>query len=262
MRLFSTRALLTVPALYIGFGAFLFLAQDYFIYLPDDRPFGECDHAATTVTPIEESTWRGYYAPAPEDTDERIVIVYHGNAGNACHRTSLLPTLQAHGHSVLIVEYPGFADPHTRPRSEDILAIIPDVHDFVTAGGYTDITILGESIGGGFASYHTYEYATGSDLILITPFARLSDRAQEVVLFYPVRWLLHTDLDTAAWAPAAAHVTIIAAAHDQVIPRRHTDRLHSALPDHTTTYQIIPETDHNSLYAATAFHEAITTALE
>ena len=262
MKILSTRALLTIPLLYIGCGVLLFLAQNHLIYLPDNRPFGECAQAPATVTLVEEATWRGYYTPAPDEVNERIVIVYHGNAGNACHRTALLPTLQAHDHAVLIVEYPGFADTHTHPRTKDSLAIISDVQEFISQSDYTDITIFGESIGSGFASYHAHEYAPQSNLILITPFARLSDRAQEAIPIYPVRWLLRTDLDTATWATAATHVTIIAAEYDQVMPRRHTDRLVAALAEEKVTYHTIPDTNHNSLYSAPVFHQAIKAALE
>lgn len=260
MKLLSSRALITVPLLYFGFGLFLYLAQNTLIYLPDERPFGVCPAAPDETETIETDTWRGYYTPSPTD-DDRIIVFYHGNAGNACDRTALLQTLQAHGHAVLLVEYPGYGGDHQRPSTGAILAVVPDIHTHITARGYTDITALGESIGSGYASYHAHQSEEEVALILIAPFARLSDRVQELVLIYPARWLLYEDLTPRAWAPHASRVTLIAAEHDEVMPQRHTDRLHDALTNTPTEYHSIPDTTHNTLYHSTHFRETLKNAL-
>ena len=262
MLLYSTRAFITIPVLYLCFGGFLYIAQHHFLYIPNNHPFGDCPNAPTETISLELSDWRGYYTPSPESSSDRIVVLYHGNAGNACHRTALITSLQTHGHAVLIIEYPGFADPHTSPTTRTILETIPHIQHHLRHTEYDHTTVVGESIGSGFASYHAATSESPVDLILITPFARLSDLVQERVLIYPVRWLLQADLTVADWSQAATSVTIISAEADQIIPTRHTDRLHAALPATSTTRHTIPNTDHNSLYTAPQFHTALRTALE
>ena len=263
MQLIRMQALWTIPLIYFGFGFALYLAQNYLLYLPDDSAFGDCVQAGDETIALTEDAVRGYYTPSPSGAEERLVVMYHGNAGNACHRNQLVNTLQTHDHAVLIVEYPGFADTSTRPNTRAILENVAAVADWVDAAPYRSITLLGESIGGGFASHHATLSEKDTELILLTPFARLSDRAQEAVLIYPVRWLLQEDLYTADWATAAERVTAIAAEHDQIMPRHHSDRLVEQVTESgtPTDYHIIPDTDHNTLYTSSAFREQLAAAL-
>lgn len=255
MRFFKRRDLIIIPIVYLLFGLYLFANQYNFLYHPHPHTLSDCSNTAN-LDLITTDTWNGYYA-GDSDSDT-IIIFYHGNAGNACQRTSLLPTLtEDNNYSVLFVSYPGFAAEDSPPTTARILASIPDINSFVVDAGYQQVISVGESIGGGFASYH----ATVNDnvrLVLIAPFAQLSDRVQEIIRIYPARILLKTDLRVAQWAQAAVDVSIIAAEYDSVIPRRHTDQVRDALTANLATYKIITNTDHNSLYRSTDFHHALT----
>lgn len=255
-RFFARRDIYVVPLVYLLFGLLLTLSQNRLIYLPDNRPFGECPRLPPDAELIDGS-FRGYYFPSQNET---LVVIYHGNAGNACHRSIYASWLAELTVSVLVVEYPGFADPYSRPSTRRSLAMVPSVVEWVEQQSYQSVHLIGESIGSGFASYHSTHDAPDT-LVLITPFARLSERAQEAVLIYPARWLLFADLDVATWAASAPRIHIIAAETDSVVPRHHTDRVVAALPEETTTVHIIPGTDHNTLYGSLRFQQALREAI-
>jgi esterase/lipase len=255
-KFFKRRDLVIVPMAYIILGFILYISQDSLIYLADDRPHGEC--VALPTAEVLHGVVRGFYVSYE---GERLAVLYHGNAGNACDRAPLIRSIHGAGYAVLAVEYPGYADPEVRARGTDILANVHDVVAHVETLPYTHVVPVGESIGSAFASYHA-TLATTSGLVLIAPFERLSARALRAVRIYPVSLMLRQDLLVDEWARTAPSVRIIAAEHDEVIPRRHTDNVYDALDPATTEYVIIPGTSHNTLYGRDTFYEAVTDYLE
>ncbi len=253
---FKRRDLIIVPMAYVILGLILYVSQDSLIYLADDRPHGEC--AALPTAEVLHGVVRGFYLSYESD---RLAVLYHGNAGNACDRAPLIRAMHDAGYAVLAVEYPGYADPAVRARGTDMLANVHDVVAHVETLPYTHVVPVGESIGSAFASYHT-TLASTSGLVLIAPFERLSARAQRAVRIYPARLMLRQDLLVDEWARSAPSVRIIAAERDEVIPRRHTDNVFNALDPSTTEYIIIPDTTHNTLYGHSAFFEAVTDYLQ
>ena len=254
-RFFKRRDIIIVPMAYVILGFILYVSQDSLIYLADDRPHGDC--AALPTAEVLHGVVRGFYL---SHESERIAILYHGNAGNACDRAPLIRAMAEAGYAVLAVEYPGYADPNTRARGTDMLANVYDVVAHVSTLPYTHIVPVGESIGSAFASYHA-TLASTTGLVLIAPFERLSARAQRAVRIYPARLLLRQDLLVDDWARSAPSVRIIAAEHDEVIPRRHTDNVFNALDPDTTEYVIIPGTSHNTLYGNKDFYDSVTSFL-
>lgn len=248
---FKRRDIYIVPAVYIAFGAILYAFQDSLIYLPDGRPHGECP-ALPDATVLTEPI-RGYHVEA---NNPRLAIHYHGNAGNACDRAIYVPTLTQAGYDVLLVEYPGFAGDTERATTGNLLAYTHTVVEFVTGLPYEQVVYIGESIGGGFASYHATLEAPEA-MLLIPPFDRLSRRAQAAIWLYPASLLLRDDLLLDQWAPSSPRTLVITAERDEVIPWRHTRRLLDVLPKETTTHVQIPHTTHNTLYGAEEFYRTI-----
>jgi uncharacterized protein len=255
-RFFKKRDLVIVPMAYLILGVILYVSQDSLIYLSDDRPHGVCDRLADAE--VLDGEVRGYYVPYEGD---RLAVLYHGNAGNACDRAPLIRAMSEVGYAVLAVEYPGYADPDVRARGTEILSNVHAVVEYVQTLPYEYVVPVGESIGSAFASYHT-TLASTSGLALIAPFERLSARAQRAVRIYPARLLLRQDLLVDDWARTAPSVRIIAAEEDEVIPRRHTDNVYKALDPATTEYVIIPGTSHNTLYGEAEFYTAVTSFLK
>ncbi len=256
MSWFTRRDIWLIPSIYLLFGLGLFLAQDHLIYLPDTTPTAQCSTPGEIVE--TEAGLRGYYLPAADATG--LVVVYHGNAGRACHRHFYATPVQGAGHSLLLVEYPGYGEAAPHPNTQTLLDYTNVVAEHINTLNYRSISLVGESIGSGFASYH----ATHQDidqLILISPLDTLSRRTQRAMPFYPTRWLLRTDLLVSDWAQSAPDITIIIAERDEVIPTSHSRSVYEALSPEQRTITVIPNARHNDLYRQHAFYTNIRDAL-
>ena len=256
MSWFTRRDIWLIPTIYLLSGLGLFIAQDRIIFIPDTTPTAQCSTPGEIVE--TETGLRGYYLSIADATG--LVVVYHGNAGRACHRHFYVGPVHEAGHSLLLVEYPGYGEIAAHPNVQILLD-----HSYVVAAHietlpYRSIALIGESIGSGFASYH----ATHQDidqLILISPLDTLSRRTQRAVPFYPTRWLLRTDLLVSDWAQSAPHTTIIIAERDEVIPVSHSRSVYEALSPEQRTITVIPNARHNDLYRQHAFYTNIRDAL-
>ena len=256
MSWFSRRDIWIIPGVYVLFGLLLFLFQDRLIYLPDNTTTKQCQTPATIVN--TEQGMRGYYLPAPEASS--IVVVYHGNAGRACNRHFYTQPVHKASHSLLLVEYPGYAETARRPNTEKLLQHTYVVAEYLDTLPYESVKLIGESIGSGFASYHATHQAI-DHLILISPLDTLSRRTQRAVPFYPTRWLLRTDLRVSEWAVSAPQTTIITAERDDVIPISHSRTVYQTLAENQRKLITIEAANHNSLYGHPAFSKTIRTIL-
>lgn len=87
-----------------------------------------------------------------------------------------------------------------------------------------------------------------SRLILITPYNSLESLARQQFRWFPVRWLLQDRFESWRYA---AHITVptllIAASHEEVIPRSSTQQLYTHFAPGVATLKVIPGTGHNSI---------------
>lgn len=256
MSWFSRHDVWLIPSIYLLFGLGLWLAQDRLIYLPDTMSTSQCSTPGEIIE--TETGLRGYYLPVADATS--LVVTYHGNAGRACHRHFYVEPVHETGHSLLLVEYPGYGETASHPNTQTLLDYTHIVAEHINTLNYQSINLIGESIGSGFASYH----ATHQDidhLILISPLDTLSRRTQRAVPFYPTQWLLRTDLLVSDWVQSAPQTTIIIAEHDEVIPTSHSRSVYEALPVDQRTLISISGARHNDLYRQPAFYTNIRDAL-
>lgn len=253
---FTRRDIWVIPSLYVLFGLFLFLLQDRLIYLPDTTSTTDCLTPGTVVN--TETGLRGYYIPT--DQAEGIAVVYHGNAGRACHRHFYIDPVHQAGYSLLLVEYPGYGETGRHPSTGALLEHTYVVAAYLDTLPYTTTALIGESIGSGFASYHA-THQTINQLILLSPLDTLSRRTQQAVPLYPTRWLLHNDLLVSTWASAAPHTTVIIAEDDNIIPAAHSRAVYETLPTNQRTLITIAEVGHNDIYRHQDFSLTIATAL-
>jgi len=212
---------------YVLYGLILYVGQDSMLYFPEQQPFAECDD----LSPAERITMngtRGYFFQNGSST--KLAVLYHGNAGRACDRAYYQSALTHAGYSWLMVEYTGYAGDGHKPTSQSVLEDVSRTVAWTKDQNFSHIAVLGESIGAGAASYHAF-IGEVDQLILLTPFARLSDVAQDYYPVYPIGLLMRDDFDNAAWAAAAGDVFIIYGTTDTIIPNKHAIALFNALPE-------------------------------
>jgi pimeloyl-ACP methyl ester carboxylesterase len=248
----NIRALLFFAGFYLCFGAYLTINQERFIYLPDDTVFGDCPmlEAAERVT---HGTTRMY----TKSGYRGVVVIYHGNAGAACDRAFYTDDIVEAGFGYILVEYPGYGGDAMPPSHERTKMAVADAVAYLETITPPRTLLIGESLGGGAAGFHT-TLAPPEAVLLITPFASLSDVAERIYWFYPTRWLVDDAFDNiAAFRAFAGSLTIIHGGNDTLIPAESSRLIADARVAGTTEYITIPHAGHNNLFLFPETEEAL-----
>lgn len=179
-------------------------------------------------------------------------VLYFG--GNAEDVAGSLPSLaQAFpAHALHLMHYRGWGASSGKPTEA---ALVDDAHrlfDHVQRT-HPSITVVGRSLGSGVAVQLAASRPVAR-LVLVTPYDSVASLAAAQFPWVPVRWLLEDRFDSVAHAPTlAAATTVVIAARDEVIARRHSDALVAALPRDTTRVHVIEGAGHNTIHVAPAY---------
>lgn len=248
-------ALLRIALLtYFGLGLVLYLRQDKMLFFPDQTAFVNCPELSDATLVDMEGT-RGYFLP--HGTSTNMMVFYHGNGGRACDRAIYRMVATNAGYSLLIVEYSGYAGDGKQPSVEALMRDVEHAARFVSARPPSHLAIVGESIGSGAASYHA-ALAHPEKLALVTPFDRLSAAAFDVYPVYPIRSMLHHDLDNEEWAKAAGAVLIIHGTKDPVIHFARGKALYDSLPQKDKHFVALPGATHEDALISYKTFVAVT----
>jgi pimeloyl-ACP methyl ester carboxylesterase len=112
-----------------------------------------------------------------------------------------------------------------------------------------DIVVVGRSLGSGVA----VQLAAGRPrdigrVVLVTPYDSLVALAARLYPVFPVRWLLRDRYDSARHAPQIdAPTLLIAAEHDEVIPREHAEALAARFRAGLATLRVVDGVGHNDI---------------
>jgi len=236
---------------YISFGAFLTIYQERIVYQPGTRDFASCPDFAS-ADKITYNGTRMYVS----GTDLPVVVLYHGNAGSACDRAGYAQLFVAAGYDYVIVEYAGYGNDDRKPTHDLIKQDDRNVINWLEQNNLTDVTLVGESIGGGVAAYHT-TLAPPAKLLLITPFTDLGAVASDRFWFYPTSLLVENAYDNVANLasyPGPTH--IIHGTKDKLIPYAMGRELYESLPG-DKTFVLIEGVGHNNLFSSVETFAAI-----
>lgn len=185
----------------------------------------------------------------PVEHAKGTVLVFHGNAGAALHRTYYIEALQRLGYRVIIAEYPGYG---TRDGSPSEATLIED--GIVTAKkalqAYKEpLFLCGESLGSGVvAGIVASRQVPVRGLLLITPFDTMAKVAQHHYWFLWARWLVRDKFDNISRLRdfSGGPIAVILAGQDEVIPNRNTLALYERLPEKKKLWRF-DNAGHNSL---------------
>ncbi|MFT6908570.1 MAG: fermentation-respiration switch protein FrsA (DUF1100 family) [Oleiphilaceae bacterium] len=112
---------------------------------------------------------RGLYLPAKES--DKVVIYFHGNAGNIYHRIPSLIQLRKFGLNVVGVSYRGYGKSEGEPTEDGVYLDGKATFDYVSKGlgfSHKNIIVIGRSIGTTVA-INTAQNKDIAGLILVTP---------------------------------------------------------------------------------------------
>jgi len=112
------------------------------------------------------------------------------------------------------------------PPEKALFEDAPTLFDAVHAK-HADVDVVGRSLGSGIAVY-VASVRPVARLVLVTPFDSLRDLAAAQFPYVPVKWLMLDKFESWKYAPhVSAPTRIIAAEHDEIVPRASSDLLRS-----------------------------------
>ncbi|OGZ11082.1 MAG: hypothetical protein A2942_02495 [Candidatus Lloydbacteria bacterium RIFCSPLOWO2_01_FULL_50_20] len=244
---------------YVGFGMVLYTLQDTYLFYPPMTPMEECAELPNARIIAAEGT-RAYVIESGSST--KLAVIYHGNAERACDSVYLVHWLTLYGYNVLAVEYSGYAgDQSKKPSVELLLRDTEHMNAWAKKKEYTELLIIGRSIGTGFASYHA-ALASPQKLLLISPFDTLSRVAQGHYPVYPVSPLLKIELDNIANASLAKEVLLIHGTEDEIIPIERGRSLFDQLPQAEKSFITISGHAHDDVLGTAESWSAIRSFLQ
>lgn len=221
------KAILLISILiYIGFGFVLYFNQDNYIYYPKYTK-GILSKCAKDIggIPIIEGDLKGVLIPKSTSS---LIVMYHGNATNACERGLYSVGLHDNPSSILFVSYPGYLGDDTKVSNKNILSEVKSVISWAKNNNYRVDGIVGESIGVGPASYQSY--LSPAPLALIAPYDKLSNVAKNMFWMYPTSLIIKDDYLVVDWIKNSPKLLLIAGSKDQIMSKKNLYDLYNSIP--------------------------------
>ncbi|MNF54178.1 Alpha/beta hydrolase family protein [compost metagenome] len=231
---------LLAAALYLGLCLALFLFQRSLIYFPQPRAIGGPERLL--MLPVTDQRIAVTVRPL---ASAKALIYFGGNAEDVSR--SLPSFAEAFpDHALYLLHYRGFGDSTGKPTEEaiqhDALALFDKVRAL-----HAEVALVGRSLGSGVA-IRLASQRPASRLVLVTPYNSILELAQRQFPIFPVRWMLHDKYESWRYAPTIAVPTlVIAAEHDEVIPRWSTEKLIGQFRPGVARVEVIAGTGHNDI---------------
>ena len=247
----KNRHMMTLLLIYLLMLLAVLLLQRKMMYFPDRFTSEQQEKllAEAHVKPWpSDSELHGLIAKTPVRKAKGTVLVFHGNAGAAIHRTYFINGLQKLGYRVIIAEYPGYG---TRTGSPSEAILIKDgieTAKMALREFKEDLILCGESLGSGVvAGILASHEVPVKGLLLITPFDSMTKVAHHHYWFFLAKWLLWDRYDNVArLSDFQGHVAVLMAEQDDVIPNQHTLALFNSLPGPKKLWRV-KNANHNNL---------------
>lgn len=207
---------------YFGLALFLAVAQRRMMYFPL-----RCSEAEVLRFAAREGLlpWRNEageligWQPANAQAQGNALLLFHGNAGFAAHRSYFVQGFSPEW-TVYLFEYPSYG---ARPGSPSEARFVSAAESaFLQLGRERAgrIFLGGESLGGGVACHLAAKHPDRvAGLFLATPFSSLTDVARHHYPFFPVRWLMRDRYDCARLLKKySGPLAVLLAGQDEVVP--------------------------------------------
>ena len=238
---------------YLGLCGALYAFQRSLLYFP--QPRNGPPSAEITLPGIDVDVRASV---RPHDGPQ--ALVYFGGNGEDVSQT--LPELARTfpDHAIYAMHYRGYGRSGGSPSEAALQSDALALYDLV-ARSHASVSAIGRSLGSGIAIRVASERPV-SRLVLVTPYDSIAALAAAQFRWFPVRWLLQDPYESVRVAPAiTVPTTLVAAEHDEVIPRASTERLLAAFAPGVATMIIIPDAGHNDLSRLPAYGRALRSGL-
>ena len=225
---------------YLGLCAALFAKQRSFIYFPPPPSLGQ--RLPGFALPVDGAEVR---VTTRLHSGANAVIYFGGNAEDVARS---LPEIEAAfpDHALYLMNYRGYGESSGTPSEAALVGDALVLFDKVVVE-HESIVVIGRSLGSGVAIQLASRRPV-SRLVLVTPYDSILELAARQFRYLPVRLLLRDKFES--WRFAAtitAPTVVIAAAHDEVIPRRSTESLFAHFQAGTAALVVVPGVGHNTI---------------
>lgn len=231
----------------------LYVAQRKLLYIPSHDLLTPEHYGIKNIHAITFSTEDGItltsWFKKPE-TDEPVILYFHGNAGHLGDRSEKYQRFADAGFGLLALSYRGYGTSQGKPSEKGLY------HDARAAINYLasqnipskQIILYGESLGSGVAVQMATEYDIRA-IVLEAPYTSVANRAQELYPYVPAKWLLKDKFNSIKKIKQVnAPLLIFHGKMDNVIPFRHGMTLFDAAntPKEKITFDHTGHTDFDS----------------
>ena len=239
---------------YLALCGALYFFQRSLIYFPSPASGDD----GTQIITLPAGTARILVSTLPIDGPR--ALVYFG--GNAEDVSLNMPSFSAGfpDSAIYLLHYRGYGGSSGKPSEKalfaDALAVFDEAHS-----KHPDVEVVGRSLGSGIAIY-VASLRPVARLVLVTPFDSLQELASLRFPYFPVRWLLLDKFESWRFAPrVTAPTLIIAAEHDEIVPRANTELLRSRFKSGIASFKVLPDTGHNSISANSEYIQLLNGSL-
>lgn len=178
----------------------------------------------------------GWFVPGQSD---RVLLFFHGNAGNISHRIESIRQFLELGLSVMIIDYRGYGQSGGSTSERGIYRDADAAWNYLRdARGENDIVVFGRSLGASVAARLAARQQP-SALIVESSFTSVPDIAQELYPWLPARWLSRLRHATHAYIKdVSCPVLVVHSRDDEIIPFHHGEAIYAAAPEPRTLLEL------------------------
>ncbi len=183
------------------------------------------DYQDVSIQTADGVTLHGWFVPG---RSSRVLLFFHGNAGNISHRLDSIQQFHRLGMAVFIIDYRGYGQSSGKTTESGIYTDTEAAWRYLTedrgiAG--SDIVIFGRSLGASAASRLAAQHQPLA-LIVESSFTSVPDIAQELYPWLPARWLSRFSHATHDYV-RDVHCPILVAhsRDDEIIPFHHGETI-------------------------------------
>jgi hypothetical protein len=224
------RTLLFWISIYLIVGVAVACLQRQMIYHPPIFTPQRADQMAQSAN-LERWTnstggFIGLKRPSPGQPADGQVLIVYGNASCAAGCAHYADDIQGVApFDVFILEYPGYADRSGSPSQSSLFQAADEAFQLLATN--EPVYLLGESLGSGVAAYLAGTHpGKVAGMILISPYNRLTDVAQEHMPIFPACLLLVDRFPAEDYLRNYhGHVGVVVDGQDNVVPEKFGLRL-------------------------------------
>ena len=237
---------LVVAACYGLLVVVVYFMQSRMLYLPEvpgrelamTPADGGMDYEDVSIETADGVTLHGWFIAGQSS---RVLLFFHGNAGNISHRLDSIRQFQDLGLSVLIIDYRGYGQSEGRATERGMYRDAEAAWRYLTEDRgvvASEILIFGRSLGASVASRLAAHHQPLA-LVVESSFTSVPDIAQDLYPWLPVRWLTRLNHATRDYVKEVrCPVLVVHSRDDEIIPFHHAERIFASANEPRTLLEI------------------------